>query len=75
MSKFTLEINCDNAAFRDQRGSRTDETEHESATSAEVGRILIHLGRALANGTYSVGYGSWALYDANGNTVGQWLYD
>lgn len=53
--KFTLEIDCDNAAFGDTDSERGD----------EVARVLRDLARRVADG-YLMVY----LRDANGNTVG-----
>jgi len=67
MAKFTLEIDCDNAAFEgiDEPGS---------GALAEVGRILgvesKRLQRAITSGKMRRG-----LMDGNGNTVGSWTYD
>lgn len=68
MSKFTLEIECDNAAFTNEEGD-------PCATSAmqEVGRILEMIARKLRR-TDQTG-DDWAgILDGNGNRVGAWNY-
>lgn len=53
--KFTLEIDCDNAAFGDSEDER----------HTEVARILTGLADQIEHG-----YIKAQLYDANGNAVG-----
>lgn len=60
MAKFTLTIECDNAAFEDAAG-------------AEVARILRDAADDLDS--HMMQEASHAnLYDINGNTVGKWRY-
>ena len=65
--KFTLSINCDNAAFDD-----LGDGEDGSGALPEVGRILQVLARRIEQGRVDT---SGMLRDGNGNTVGQWSID
>lgn len=61
MTTFTVELDCDNAAFAD-----------EDAREYEIGRILRDLAGTIEGGPRldkDVGGG---LRDENGNTVGSW---
>lgn len=60
MSRFTLTIDCDNAAFGDTPQERL----------AEVARIVIRCGERLE--TMTEGYPFGTLCDANGNRVGHY---
>ncbi len=60
MAKFTLTIECDNAAFEDDAG-------------AEVARILRDAADDL-DGDMMAETGSANLRDINGNIVGRWIY-
>ena len=57
--KFTLSIDCDNAAFDEDGGS-------------EVARILREAARWIGGGALRDGASS-CLRDINGNEVGQWV--
>lgn len=59
MTTFTLTINCDNTAFEDNQGS-------------EIARILCRLAEHVDGRSADVGRGSGAVFDANGNRVGEW---
>lgn len=61
--KFTLTIDCDNAAFADEDG----ETDRHSA-AAEVARILSSTAENVA------WYDEGGCIDANGNGVGRWSW-
>jgi hypothetical protein len=61
--KFTLEINCDNAAF-------CDEDTGESNPGPEVARMLAALAYRLPPDLEPEDNG--AVYDVNGNKVGKW---
>lgn len=67
MAKFTLEIDCDNAAFEDIG-------EAQSGALAEVGRILGVASKKLQRAT-TTGKMRQGLMDGNGNSVGSWTYD
>lgn len=56
--QFTLTINCDNASFEDD--------------PHEVHRILLSVARRVLY--QGLGTANTALFDANGNKVGQWTY-
>lgn len=58
--RFSLEINCGNAAFDD--------------APSEVARILREAAKLLDFGDFKPGDGG-GLRDANGNTVGRWRID
>lgn len=60
MAEFYLCISCDNAAFREDDG-----TDSEDARGAEVARILRDLANKVADG-YTTVY----LVDANSNHAG-----
>jgi len=55
--KFTLEIDCDNAAFED------------NGRETEVSSILYRLSQRLQ--LSAGGHAPYFLYDSNGNTVGE----
>lgn len=57
--KFTLEIDCDNDAF-------------DGSPQLELSRILQCAARRLAS--QGINTTNTALFDANGNKVGQWTY-
>lgn len=57
MARFTVAMQCDNAAFGEEPG-------------AEVARILTELARKVSAGFYHQDTG--VLHDENGNTVGVW---
>ena len=61
MSKFTMQFNCDNAAFYDQ---------DEDFDSSEVVRILTDVRRKVASGEVTGN-----IRDINGNRVGSWELD
>lgn len=58
--KFTLEIDCDNAAFQENDGDQY----------VEVARILREAADRIENGRDSI-----ALIDLNGNRVGDAAFD
>jgi len=60
MAKFTLSIDCDNAAFGEDK-------------AREVSRILFELAASISPGLMDDDDGK--LRDVNGNTVGRWSYD
>jgi hypothetical protein len=60
MARFTVEFDCDNAAFGDSPIERLD----------EVARILHALGDHLEN--IEQGYPLGSVRDVNGNVVGRW---
>lgn len=60
--RFQLEIDCDNAAFG----------ETDADTSGQVAYILHELSARLID---NPNRDSGALYDTNGNRVGQWSYE
>ena len=60
--RFTLTIDCDNAAF--------GEMLHERA--AEIRRILNDVSERLASDEYTI---SGKLRDVNGNTVGRFWFE
>jgi len=62
--KFTLEITCNNAAFKSEDGSND-----AAATEHEVARLL---GNAI--GQIESGEMKGTLHDYNGNTVGKWAF-
>lgn len=62
--KFTLTINCDNAAF----GDPDDNRHNESTAAIEVSRILRHASVKI-RGTGCLG---GRVMDVNGNTVGKY---
>lgn len=68
MSKFTLTINTDNAAF-DAEADDAHQTEHDNARNAEVARILRYAADRVEYGTIG------PLRDVNGNTVGSYSFD
>jgi len=59
--KFTLEIECDNAAFEGE------------LRNSQLSQILITLGDRLINA--NAGEGPWGLWDDNGNKVGEGKFD
>ena len=61
MAKFTLAIECDNAAFDDEPG-------------AEIARILKRVANNMRD-TSLRGNDSCSLHDYNGNKVGHWHYE
>ena len=62
MVKFTLSIECDNAAF------------DGSDAGPELARILLSLARDVAADLRFNGRDSGRLRDGNGNVVGAWSY-
>ena len=66
--KFTLEINCNNAAFRDPDADDDDDESPgvRDATRAEIARILRN-----AADHVEAGSDGRMLRDTNGNRVGQ----
>jgi hypothetical protein len=56
--KFTVEVNCDNAAFEDE------------GPVHEIRRIL----QALAKTVVYYGHGQGSLLDINGNIVGRYTF-
>lgn len=63
MSKFTIEINCDGAAFFDDRTGEYWEP------SYEVSRILMDIAYKV-----DAGYTSDSIMDINGNRVGSFEF-
>jgi hypothetical protein len=65
MSKFILEIDCDNAAFG----------ESEADVASELGRILYQLALRFTDGSDGpeIRHNGRPM-DANGNSVGSWTY-
>lgn len=64
MTTFTVEIDCDNAAFQD-----------EDAREYEIGRILRDLAGTIEAGPRLDKEIGGPLRDENGNTVGSWSMD
>ena len=68
MAQFTLEIECDNAAFSDEDGVTCS-----VSAKQEVGRILAVLARKMER-SHEAG-DDWAgILDSNGNRVGGWNF-
>lgn len=61
--RFHLEMDCDNAAFRDDDGG------HDGATGAETARLLKEAAQQVDDG-----YLAGSLVDYNGNKVGDWRF-
>lgn len=61
--RFHLELDCDNAAFRDADGGL------DGAAGAEVARLL-----QKAAGQVDEGYLAGSLIDINGTKVGEWRF-
>ena len=67
---FTLTIETDNAAFRDESRADSSGDAPLDKEAVEVRRILTAVIRRLEKG-YSRGH----LTDINGNDVGEWKYE
>lgn len=67
MTRFTLDINCDNAAF---------DWPSEAQTAEELGRILTKLGQSFTQRRDGPEVrDSGKLLDLNGNGVGRWNFE
>jgi len=66
--KFTLEINCDNAAFAPVHDDASEADRYDAA-GEEIRRMLRYIADCML---MDAGNRSGRLTDANGNRCGQW---